>query len=83
MFSPLMLSRCPASQKSFTWTDKGTLRTIPVYLAKKKAPIRALGRILQLTQWWKLYRRVLPTRRVKTGMCHTLTLTVSNWLAAG
>jgi hypothetical protein len=43
MFSPLMLSRCPASQKSFTWTDKATLRTIPVYLAKKKAPTRAFG----------------------------------------
>lgn len=88
VFDAIKAEPLPASQKFFTFDDNGTPCTIPVfwdpvYLAKKKAMIRALGAHFANDPAVKIVSASFANAKSEDwGVPHTPT-DVSNWLAAG
>jgi uncharacterized repeat protein (TIGR01451 family) len=77
-----------SSQKFFTWNDNGTMRTIPVfwdpvYLAKKKAMIKALGAHLANNPIVKIVSTSFANSQSEDWAVPHTSTDVSNWLAAG
>jgi Beta-galactosidase len=78
----------PDSQKFFTWNDNGVRRTIPVfwdavYLAKKKAMIRALGAHFANNPAVKIVSASFANAQSEDWAVPHTSTDVANWLAAG
>jgi elongation factor P hydroxylase len=88
VFDAVNAEALPTSQKFFTFDDNGTLRTIPVfwdpvYLAKKKAMITALGAHFGNNPAIKIVSASFANASSEDwAVPHTAT-DVNNWLAAG
>jgi uncharacterized repeat protein (TIGR01451 family) len=88
VFDAINAEPLPTSQKFFTWNDNGTQRTIPVfwdpvYLAKKKALIRALGAHLANNPAIKIVAASFANASSEDWAVPHTSADVSNWLAAG
>jgi hypothetical protein len=88
VFHAINAESLPDSKKFFTWNDNGKLRTIPVfwdpvYLAKKKAMIRALGAHFANHRAVKVVSASFANASSEDwAVPHTAT-DVKHWLAAG
>jgi Beta-galactosidase len=88
VFDAIKAEPLPASQKFFTWNDNGRQRTIPVfwdpvYLAKKKAMIRALGAHFAKHPAVKIVSASFANASSEDWAVPHTDTDVRNWLAAG
>jgi hypothetical protein len=88
VFDAVNAEPLPASQKFFTWDDNGSKRTIPVfwdpvYLAKKKAMIKALGAHLANNPVVKIVSASFANASSEDWAVPHTSSDVKNWLAAG